>query len=135
MYNNIINTEGLQMQQTLQHAGQTVYINVSPCSWMYLDYGLQFSLSLRENAPNCACEFVLHKEKAGMHKDDMPTFARVFAQAWLEANGLSKLEAFVLDICEVEGGLRIVEINTLNSAGFYAADVQRLVMALEDAFN
>lgn len=84
------------MQQTLQHAGQTVYINVSPCSWMYLDYGLQFSLSLRENAPNCACEFVLHKEKAGMHKDDMPTFARVFAQAWLEANGLSKLEAAIV---------------------------------------
>ena len=45
------------------------------------------------------------------------------------------LDAFVLDICEVEDGLRIVEINTLNSAGFYAADVQLLVMALEDAFS
>jgi hypothetical protein len=28
-----------------------------------------------------------------------------------------------------------VEINTLNAAGFYAADVQRLVIALEDAFT
>lgn len=83
------------MQQTLTHAGKTVYINVSPCSWMDLHYGLQFSLSLRENAPNCACEFVLHKEKAGMHKDDMLTFARVFAQEWLEDNGLSKLEAAI----------------------------------------
>ncbi|MFZ5441693.1 MAG: ATP-grasp domain-containing protein [Myxococcota bacterium] len=44
-------------------------------------------------------------------------------------------EAFVMDVCETPDGLRIVEVNTLNSAGFYAADVQRLVMALDDAFS
>ncbi|MFZ6709821.1 ATP-grasp domain-containing protein [Undibacterium sp. TC9W] len=44
-------------------------------------------------------------------------------------------EAFVIDVCDTEMGLKIVEINTLNSSGFYAGDVQKLVLALEDAFS
>lgn len=39
--------------------------------------------------------------------------------------------AFVIDVCDTPNGLRIVEINTINSAGFYAGDIQRLVAALE----
>ena len=42
-------------------------------------------------------------------------------------------KAFVLDVCETPDGFKIVEINTINSAGFYAADVQKLIQALEDA--
>ncbi len=41
-------------------------------------------------------------------------------------------DAFVLDVAETPNGLRIVEINNLNSAGFYKADMQKLVMALND---
>lgn len=44
-------------------------------------------------------------------------------------------DAFVIDVCETPDGLRIVEINTMNAAGFYSADMQKLVMALESAFN
>ena len=44
-------------------------------------------------------------------------------------------QAFVIDACDCEHGLKIVEINTINSSGFYAADVQRLVLALESAFS
>ena len=50
-------------------------------------------------------------------------------------------DAFVIDVCSVPDdgtiwkGIKIVEINTLNSSGFYAGDMQKLVMALEDAFN
>lgn len=40
--------------------------------------------------------------------------------------------AFVIDVCDTPEGPRIVEINTINAAGFYAADVQRLVLALEE---
>jgi len=40
-------------------------------------------------------------------------------------------KAFVLDVCETPNGMRIVEINTINSAGFYAGDVQQLVHDLE----
>ncbi|HEX7642085.1 MAG TPA: ATP-grasp domain-containing protein [Burkholderiaceae bacterium] len=43
-------------------------------------------------------------------------------------------ESFVIDVCDTPDGMRIVEINTLNAAGFYAADVQRLVLALEEAY-
>jgi len=39
--------------------------------------------------------------------------------------------AYVLDLCVCEDQIRIVEVNTLNSAGFYAADMQKLVEALE----
>lgn len=48
-------------------------------------------------------------------------------------------DAFVIDVCRIDTDagveMRIVEINTLNAAGFYAADTQQLVFALEDAFN
>lgn len=40
--------------------------------------------------------------------------------------------AFVIDVCDTPDGLKIVEINTLNSAGFYAGNIQRLVEALEE---
>lgn len=44
-------------------------------------------------------------------------------------------EAFVIDACETGDDLKIVEINTLNSSAFYAADVPRLVLALEERFT
>jgi len=44
-------------------------------------------------------------------------------------------EAFVIDVANTEDGFKIVEINTLNSAGFYACDIQKLVFALEDEFS
>lgn len=44
-------------------------------------------------------------------------------------------DAFVLDICSIEGSeqpeWRIVEINTINSAGFYAGNVVEIINALE----
>lgn len=43
--------------------------------------------------------------------------------------------AFVIDVCDTPDGIKIVEINTINSCGLYAANVPKLVMALEDAFN
>jgi len=44
-------------------------------------------------------------------------------------------DAFVIDIAETGAGLKVVEINTLNSCGFYSADIQSLVMALENNFD
>ena len=43
--------------------------------------------------------------------------------------------AFVIDVCDTPDGIKIVEINTLNSCGFYAADIPKLVMALEEGFS
>jgi len=39
--------------------------------------------------------------------------------------------AFVLDVCETPNGLKVVELNTINSAGFYACDISTLVHELE----
>ena len=44
-------------------------------------------------------------------------------------------EAFVIDVADTPLGMKIVEINTLNSSGFYACNIPKLVMALEDGFN
>jgi hypothetical protein len=37
----------------------------------------------------------------------------------------------VIDVCSTPNGLKIVEINTINAAGFYAGNIQSLVLALE----
>lgn len=41
-------------------------------------------------------------------------------------------DAFVLDVADTAEGLRICEVNNLNSAGFYKGDVVKLIQALED---
>jgi len=44
-------------------------------------------------------------------------------------------DAFVMDICLTNEGWKIVEINCVNSAGFYKADIERLILALEEKLN
>lgn len=53
-------------------------------------------------------------------------FANECASIW------SPNRAYVLDVAETEEGLRIGEINNLNSAGWYRCDMQKLIMALEE---
>lgn len=53
-------------------------------------------------------------------------FAQLLADVW------SPNDAYVMDIADTPNGLRIVEVNNLNSAGFYKADMQKLVQALEE---
>ncbi len=43
----------------------------------------------------------------------------------------SPARAFVLDVAGTPDGLRVVEINCINSAAFYACDVPKLVAAIE----
>lgn len=50
------------------------------------------------------------------------------------------LETFVIDVCSIPGedgqvSIKIVEINTLNSAGYYAGNVQKLAMSLHDSYS
>lgn len=42
--------------------------------------------------------------------------------------------AYVMDVASTPEGLKIIEVNNLNSAGFYAGDVQRIVFAIEESF-
>ena len=57
------------------------------------------------------------------------TFAQERIDEW------QPLDSFVIDVCECEEGLKVVEINTINSSGFYAADIQKLVTAFEEAYS
>jgi hypothetical protein len=44
-------------------------------------------------------------------------------------------DAFVIDICLVDGNYKIVEAGCINAAGFYNADLIKLLITLEDYFN
>lgn len=44
-------------------------------------------------------------------------------------------ETFVMDVCLVNGQYKIVECGCTNSAGFYRANMQKLIMCLEEAFS
>ena len=54
-----------------------------------------------------------------------------FAQSVIDI-GWNPHRAYCLDVCETDHGMKIVEINTLNSSGFYACDIPKLVHALEE---
>ena len=43
--------------------------------------------------------------------------------------------AFVMDICLVDNEWKIVECGCINCAGFYKANMQKLIISLEDNFN
>ena len=59
--------------------------------------------------------------------------AQEFAQRMVDTFQLA--EAFVIDTCLSEGEWKIVEAGCINSAGFYAADLQKLLIALENHFD
>jgi hypothetical protein len=56
-----------------------------------------------------------------------------FAQSMVNLFQLA--EVFVIDICLSDQGWKIVECGCVNSAGFYAADLQKLLMSIEDHFD
>lgn len=60
---------------------------------------------------------------------DVLWFADGMIQSWEPA------DAFVLDIAKTDDGFKVIEINNINSAGFYAADCQKIVAALEHLEN
>ncbi|NHZ39592.1 ATP-grasp domain-containing protein [Massilia aquatica] len=66
---------------------------------------------------------------AGDVDERLTQFVRARIDDW------SPHESFVIDACDCADGMKIVEINTLNSSGFYAAEVQRLVLALEQRYS
>lgn len=64
---------------------------------------------------------------------DVPPAVVKFAED--RATEWSPAPAYCLDVFDTEDGLKIGEVNNLNSAGFYKADMNRLVQALEEAFG
>jgi hypothetical protein len=56
-----------------------------------------------------------------------------FAQSMVDVFQLAK--AFVIDVCLTENGWKIVECGSISCAGFYDADMQKIIMALEKTFT
>jgi len=69
---------------------------------------------------------ILVTQKNYDHDED----ARAFAQKMVDIYTPSR--AFVLDICLYQGEWKVVEINCINSAGFYDANMDKLLTALEE---
>lgn len=59
------------------------------------------------------------------HESYFTDFAQRMADRYQPA------EAFVLDVCEAAGELKIVEVNCINAAGFYKANLEKLLTAIE----
>lgn len=59
--------------------------------------------------------------------------AEVIAYAEARAAEWNPRTAYVMDICDTPKGLRIVETNSISSAGFYAMDMAAYVAAIEEA--
>ena len=53
-------------------------------------------------------------------------FAQGMIQSWIPA------AAYVMDIADTPDGLKVIEMNNINSSGFYAADPQKIIMAIEE---
>jgi ATP-grasp domain, R2K clade family 3 len=66
---------------------------------------------------------------------DNSSYDSHFAFAYEMICTFNPLGTMCIDIAETADGFKIVEINTLNSSGFYDADMQKLVIALEEAYS
>ncbi len=64
------------------------------------------------------------------YQQDVVPAALSFAQEMVELWQPAK--AFVIDVADTPDGYKVIELGCLNSAGFYASDVQRLVLALQE---
>jgi hypothetical protein len=67
--------------------------------------------------------------KRYLSPDDVDTFLRGYAVG--VSSVWSPNRAYVLDVANTSEGPKIVEVNNLNSAGWYKADLYRLVEAIE----
>lgn len=76
--------------------------------------------------------YSLYKEGARVvYRQEIDSDAFSFAQQMTEINP-SYATAYVMDICRTTEGLKLLETNCINAAGFYAADLMKLAMAIED---
>lgn len=65
-----------------------------------------------------------------VYKEESPPQIVEFVEEMLKLHCLDI--PFVMDVGDTRNGMKIIELNTLNAAGLYAADVQKLVIALEE---
>ncbi len=60
---------------------------------------------------------------------DALAYARSIIARWQPA------EAYVIDVALTDDGYKVIEFNNIHSSGFYACDVLRYVLAIQEAFG
>lgn len=64
------------------------------------------------------------------YRHEIDDDAQAFAQR-LAALNPDYARAYVMDICRTDAGLRLLETNCINAAGFYAADIMKLAATID----
>lgn len=73
----------------------------------------------------------LYKEgRHVIYRHEIDADALAFARE-LVASNAGYAPAYVLDVCRTDQGLRLLETNCMNAAGFYAADLRKLALAID----
>ncbi|MDJ0637718.1 MAG: ATP-grasp domain-containing protein [Paracoccaceae bacterium] len=67
-----------------------------------------------------------------VYRHEIDEDALAFAQQMVSANPCYS-DAYVMDICRTPDGLRLLETNCINAAGFYSADLIKLAMAISES--
>lgn len=76
--------------------------------------------------------FSLYKEGSQVvYRHEIDEDALEFAKRLVEANP-DYAPAYVIDICLTNDGLRMLETNCINAAGFYEADLLKLVSSIDE---
>lgn len=75
--------------------------------------------------------YSLYKEGSRvMYRHEIDEDAIEFAKQLVRANA-GYAPAYVIDICRTDNGLKMLETNCINAAGFYESDLSKLVMSIE----
>ncbi len=75
--------------------------------------------------------YSLYKEGARVvYRHEIDEDALEFAKQLVEVNP-GYAPAYVLDICRTENGLKMLETNCINAAGFYEANLLKLAAAID----
>jgi len=73
----------------------------------------------------------LYKEgRRVVYRHEIDEDALAFAQQMVDLNP-GYAQAYVIDVCRTEEGLKLLETNCMNAAGFYAADLVKLAAAID----
>ena len=104
--------------------GTVVFYEISPCSWMDADYGLQVRFSLSERAANAASAFVCRKDLAVTAAN-----ATKMAEEFLAQGGLEKLHRAVAQWDQHKTELRA------EARAARAEDVARVAKMRADGFT
>jgi len=90
----------------IKHEGRDIYVEISPCSWMYPGYGLQIKIAGKPNACNAESSFDRDQTvNASAIESKALVLALVLrakrqARKWLKENGVADLDAKIAQWAE-----------------------------------